>query len=85
MEIFCEHCHTWRSYRVETMHRTKQIHHRLVTWVEEVPRCTTCGGAVFVHDLRDRNLARMEQAFTKGLEYEQMFVYPQEREQERKR
>lgn len=63
MKAFCEECRDYMDYQIIEVEREKDIKGKFIKFKEQVAHCVECGNEIFVSDLRDKNLAAMDNAF----------------------
>lgn len=56
---FCENCRDITEYTVSDFCKVKAIKSHTVNYVSRVAKCNTCGGSVFVPEIRDYNLKKL--------------------------
>jgi len=66
MRVFCETCHDMREYTTKKVQKHKNIKGTDVFYTGEEAYCKKCGNEVFVSDMRDNNLAALEDAYNKS-------------------
>lgn len=66
MLAFCEVCRDMLEYVVNEVNKTKKIKGKKVTYKGEEAYCKECGSNVFVQEIRDFNLKRLEEAYRRS-------------------
>ncbi|HKK83099.1 MAG TPA: hypothetical protein VJ958_02600 [Atribacterota bacterium] len=60
MNAFCEDCREYNEYQIRELDRIKKIKGVAVHFKEKVAYCLECDNEIFVSELRDENLATIE-------------------------
>ena len=60
MKGFCEDCREYNEYQIREIDRVNEIKGSVIHFKEKVAYCLECGNEIFVSELRDKNLATIE-------------------------
>lgn len=60
---FCEKCRDVVEYSTKEITKSKNIKGKEVTYVGKEAHCNECGGEIFVAEIRDYNLQKLDEAF----------------------
>lgn len=66
MQVFCEECRDYISYDIKEINRSKEIKDKKIDFKEKIAYCVKCNSEVFISELRDENLAVLEDAYRKA-------------------
>ena len=64
-EAFCEQCRNMKEYSLSKRIKNKNIKEIEIVFEEILTHCNNCGGEVFIHEIRDLNLQKMEEEYNK--------------------
>lgn len=63
MKGFCEKCHDMVEYSIREVKKQKEIKGRSIEYTAKEAYCNECGNEIFVSDIRDHNLAALDEAY----------------------
>lgn len=63
MKGFCEKCHDIVEYSIREVKKQKEIKGRSIEYTAKEAYCNECGNEIFVSDIRDHNLAALDEAY----------------------
>lgn len=63
---FCEKCHDMVEYSVKTEQKSKEIKGKKIKYEGKGAYCDKCGANIFVAEIRDYNLEKLDEAYRKS-------------------
>lgn len=63
LKKFCEKCRTMVQFNVQTMDKEKEIRGTVYSYIGKVAYCHECGEEIFVSEIRDYNLKKLDAAY----------------------
>lgn len=66
MLAFCEDCHNMVEYTVTEEEKTKKIKGKKVFYIGKEAYCKECGSNIFVQNVRDYNLKKLDESYRKS-------------------